>query len=105
MASRCSGAAASWCALRGWTAAGMKTSRSSDNASNASPAASKCPLWGGSKLPPRSPIRTDQEPEGGGLIGGAADESALVESGLTVASGAFGTPTHTFLTSESFGYR
>ena len=33
--------------------------QSSWSASFASPAASRCPLWGGSKLPPRSPIRID----------------------------------------------
>src|SRR5262245_14317050 len=37
----------------------MSMMQSSWSASFASPAASKCPLWGGSKLPPRSPIRVD----------------------------------------------
>src|SRR5438067_12932858 len=42
----------------------MKSSRSTARASYASPAARRCPLWGGSKLPPRSPIRTRSERRG-----------------------------------------
>src|SRR5215210_889879 len=45
-------------ALNGWVAAGMKITRSSSSASRASVARRRCPTWGGSNVPPKTPIRT-----------------------------------------------
>src|SRR5512143_1648352 len=66
------------------------------------------PVCGGSKLPPRSPIRTDQR--SGGLRGLPAVESGLAAESGFVAESALavtrsGTPPHVSLTRRSLGYR
>jgi hypothetical protein len=58
IANRCAGAVISADSFSGCREAGRSTSRSSASCSSASWARSRCPMCGGSKVPPRIPIRS-----------------------------------------------
>jgi len=103
IASRCTASDAPT-PLRGWIPAGTTCTRFSDNRSAASESASRCPTCGGSKLPPKMPMRSGTPDaacsaptqRGGGTLGGATG----VLSGGAITGGP-----QTSSTSASPGWR